>query len=153
LQSGELLHDAKLHYATYGELNQSKDNAILMPTYYTGTHHSNEAFFGPRRAIDTDKYFVVVPNLFGNGLSSSPSNTGSSTQTNSQFPAITIFDNVECQHRLLTEVLGVRRLRLATGWSMGAIQVYHFAALYPDMVDTLLPFCGSRGGTESGSVF
>ena len=69
LQSGQILYDAKLHYATYGELNRSADNAILIPTYYTGTHSSNEAYFGPGRAIDTNKYFVVVPNLFGNGLS------------------------------------------------------------------------------------
>ena len=75
LQNGQQLYDARLCYATYGSLNESGDNAVLIPTYYTGTHNSNEAFFGPGRAIDTNRYFVVVPNLFGNGLSSSPSNT------------------------------------------------------------------------------
>lgn len=152
LQSGEVLHNAKLHYATYGELNRTADNAILIPTYYTGTHHNNEAYFGPGRAIDTNKYFVVVPNLFGNGFSSSPSNT-STCRSGSGFPAVSIYDNVECQYRLLTEVLDVRRVRLATGWSMGAIQVYHFAALYPDMVDALLPFCGSARCSAHNDVF
>ncbi len=152
LQSGSVLCDAKLHYATYGELNRGADNAILIPTYYTGTHHSNEAYFGPGRVIDTNKYFVVVPNLFGNGLSSSPSNT-SGVQSGSGFPAVSIYDNVECQYRLLTEALGVKRLRLATGWSMGAIQVYHFAALYPHMVDALLPFCGSARCSAHNDVF
>ena len=151
LQSGQMLLDAKLCYATYGRLNQSADNAVLIPTYYTGTHHSNEAFFGPGRAIDTSKYFVVVPNLFGNGLSSSPGN--SKQQAGSEFPSVSVYDNVECQYRLLTESLGVKRLRLAAGWSMGAIQAYHFAALYPDMVDSLLPFCGSARCSPHNDVF
>jgi len=152
LQSGTVLREAKLHYATYGKLNRSADNVILMPTYYTGTHQSNEAYFGPGRAIDTNRYFVVVPNLFGNGLSSSPSNT-SGIQSGSGFPAVSIYDNIECQYRLLTEVLGVKRVRLAAGWSMGAIQVYHFAALYPHMVDALLPFCGASRCSEYNDVF
>ena len=152
LQGGETLYDGTLHYATYGTLNQSGDNAVLFPTYYTGTHNSNEAFFGPGRAIDTNKYFVVVPNLFGNGLSSSPSNS-TGLQAGSGFPRISIYDNVECQYRLLTEGLGVQCIRLATGWSMGAIQVYHFAAVYPHMVESLLPFCGSARCSPHNDVF
>ncbi len=152
LQSGETLKDARLHYATYGSLNKAGDNAVLFPTYYTGTHTSNEAFFGAGRAIDTDKYFVVVPNLFGNSLSSSPSNSTAANFAD-KFPRVSIYDNVECQHRLLTEELGVTRIRLAAGWSMGAIQVYHFAARYPHMVDTLLPFCGSARCSPHNDVF
>lgn len=152
LQSGEVLRDAKLHYATYGTINQAGDNVVLFPTYYTGTHRSNEAYFGAGRAIDTLKYFVVVPNLFGNGLSSSPSNCSSGQQTDG-FPLVSVYDNIECQYRLLTEELGVQRVRLAAGWSMGAIQVYHFAALYPEMVDSLLPFCGSARCSPHNDVF
>ncbi len=152
LQCGQTLFDARLHYVTYGKLNESGDNAVLFPTYYTGTHSSNEAYFGPGRAIDTDKYFVVVPNMFGNGLSSSPSNCPD-PQSAAGFPVVSIYDNVECQHRLLTAELGVKRIRLAAGWSMAAIQVYHFAALYPDMVDSLLPFCGSARCSPHNDVF
>ncbi len=152
LQSGQQLNDARLCYASYGNLNESADNAILIPTYYTGKHSNNEAFFGPGRAIDTNRYFVVVPNLFGNGLSSSPSNT-TGKQSASGYPAVSIYDNVECQYRLLTEILGVKRLRLATGWSMGAIQAYHFAARYPQMVDSLLPFCGAARCSPHNDVF
>ena len=152
LQSGQQLNDARLCYATYGNLNESGDNAILIPTYYTGKHSNNEAFFGPDRAIDTNRYFVVVPNLFGNGLSSSPSNT-TGKQSAIGFPAVSIYDNIECQYRLLTEVLGVKHLRLATGWSMGAIQAYHFAARYPQMVDSLLPFCGAARCSPHNDVF
>ncbi|MBX2882928.1 MAG: alpha/beta fold hydrolase [Granulosicoccus sp.] len=152
LQSGQTLCDARLCYATSGQLNRNADNAVLIPTYYTGTHEKNAAYFGPGRAIDTDRYFVVVPNMFGNGLSSSPSNT-TGAQGGSGFPLVSVYDNVQCHYRLLTEVLGVRRVRLATGWSMGAIQVYHFAALYPDMVDALLPFCGSARCSPHNDVF
>lgn len=152
LQSGKILCDAKLHYATYGNLNQSGDNVVLFPTYYTGIHRNNEAYFGPGRAIDTNEYYVVVPNLFGNGLSSSPSNC-SDAQRADRFPLVSIYDNVECQYRLLTEELRVKRVRLATGWSMGAIQAYHFAALYPDLVDSLLPFCGSARCSPHNDVF
>ncbi len=152
LQSGQVLSDATLVYQTYGQLNSAADNAVLIPTYYTGTHQSNEAFFGPGRAIDTDRYFVVVPNMFGNGLSSSPSNQRG-PQSGSGFPLVSIYDNVACHYRLLTEVLEVERLRLVAGWSMGAIQAYHFAALYPDMVDALLPFCGAARCSPHNDVF
>ena len=75
LQSGAVLKNAHLAYATYGTLNAAADNAVLLPTFYTGTHIRNEALFGPGRAIDPARHFVVSVNLFGNGYSSSPSNS------------------------------------------------------------------------------
>ena len=72
LQSGETLLSAKLAYKTYGSLNTNKNNVIVLPTFYTGTHNRNEGFFGTNRAINPDKHFIVSINLFGNGLSSSP---------------------------------------------------------------------------------
>jgi homoserine O-acetyltransferase len=141
LQSGIALKNAQLAYATYGMLNPSGDNVILLPTFYTGTHLRNEPLFGPGRAIDPARHFVVSINLFGNGFSSSPSNTVS-PQTGPRFPQVTLFDNVACQHRLLT-ALGVRRIALVLGWSMAAMQAYQWAAQYPDMVETILPYCGA----------
>jgi len=142
LQSGAVLRDAQLAYATYGTLNSSADNAVLLPTFYTGTHIRNEKLFGPGRAIDPARHFAISVNLFGNGYSSSPSNT-SAPQEGPQFPHITVFDNVACQHRLLTEKLGVRRIALILGWSLAAIQAYQWAAQYPDMVEAILPYCGA----------
>jgi len=75
LQSGQVLPDAKLAYKTYGTLNAGRSNTILLPTFYTGTHERNEGFFGTDRAINPDRHFVVSINMFGNGLSSSPSNS------------------------------------------------------------------------------
>lgn len=142
LQSGAVLHNAQLAYATYGTLSPNADNAILLPTFYTGTHLRNEPLFGSGRAIDPAHHFVVSVNLFGNGYSSSPSNSDG-PHAGPGFPEITLFDNVACQHRLLTEGLGVRKLALVLGWSMAAMQAYQWAAQYPDMVDAILPYCGA----------
>lgn len=142
LQSGATLNNAQIAYATYGELNPAADNAVLLPTFFTGTHLRNEALFGPGRAIDPARHFIVSVNLFGNGYSSSPSNADP-PHAGAGFPHVTIFDNVACQHRLLTEVLGVKKLALVLGWSMAALQAYQWAAQYPDMVAAILPYCGA----------
>jgi homoserine O-acetyltransferase len=141
LQSGAVLKDAQLAYASYGTLNATGDNVVLVPTFYTGTHLRNEPLFGSGRAIDPARHFIVSINLIGNGLSSSPSNTAS-PQDGPRFPQVTLFDNVACQHRLLTK-LGVRRIALILGWSMAAMQAYQWAAQYPDMVEAILPYCGA----------
>jgi homoserine O-acetyltransferase/O-succinyltransferase len=141
LQSGIMLKDAQLAYATYGTLGQTSDNVVLLPTFYAGTHLRNEALFGPGRAIDPAHHFIVSINLFGNGLSSSPSNSAA-PQDGPRFPQVTLFDNVACQHRLLT-ALGVRRIALILGWSMAAMQAYQWAMQYPDMVEAILPYCGA----------
>jgi homoserine O-acetyltransferase len=142
LQSGAVLNSARLAYATYGTLSPRADNAVLLPTFYTGTHIRNEPLFGAGRAIDPAHHFVVSVNLFGNGYSSSPSNSGA-LQGGPRFPQVTLFDNVACQHRLLTEGLGVRKVALVLGWSMAGMQAYQWAAQYPNMVEAVLPYCGA----------
>ena len=141
LQSGATLRNAQLAYATYGTLNPAGGNVVLLPTFYTGTHLRNEPLFGSGRAIDPARHFVVSINLFGNGYSSSPSNSNAS-QHGPRFPNVTLYDNVACQHRVLTS-FGVRRIALVLGWSMAAMQAYQWAAQYPDMVDAILPYCGA----------
>ncbi len=152
LQSGQTLTEAKLAYQVYGSLNAAKDNVVVMPTFYTGTHYRNEGFFGAGRAIDPAKHFIVSINLFGNGLSSSPSNAAPA-QAGADFPAITFYDNIRCQHQLLTAHLGVSRIALVTGWSMAGCQSFHWASQYPDMVEAILPFCGSARTSPHNWVF
>ncbi|MCV7228212.1 alpha/beta fold hydrolase [Mycolicibacterium komossense] len=142
LESGTMLPEAILAYATYGELSADRDNAIVFPTWFAGTHESNEWLIGPGRPLDTDRYFVIVPNTFGNGLSSSPSNTAAPFD-GPRFPAITIGDNVAAQHRLVTEKFGLSELALVLGCSMAAIQTYQWAVDHPTMVKRALPFCGA----------
>ncbi|MEI7968147.1 MAG: alpha/beta fold hydrolase [Betaproteobacteria bacterium] len=152
LQLGGSIPDAKLTYRTWGRLNRTRDNCIIFPTYYTGNHESNARIIGKGCALDPDDWFIVVPNLFGNGTSTSPSNTpGSSGSGN--FPRTTILDNVLSQHRLVMERLGVRRIALAIGWSMGAMQAFQWAALFPAVVDRLLPICGTARCWPHNFVF
>ena len=152
LQSGVVFSGARLAYKTYGELNQTGDNVVVLPTFYTGTHLRNEGYFGPGRAIDPARHFVVAINMFGNGVSSSPSNTPAPYNAAS-FPQITLYDNVRAQYRLLTEVLGVRRVALVTGWSMAGCQSFQWGAQYPGFVDAILPFCASAKTSEHNIVF
>ena len=152
LLSGKKLLNAKLAYKTYGSLNKDKSNVVLLPTFYTGTHKRNEGFFGPNRAINPEKHFIISINLFGNGLSSSPSNTPPS-QDGPRFPDITLWDNVSCQHKLLTEHLNINKIALVTGWSMAGCQAYQWASQFPDIVDAILPFCASAKTSKHNFVF
>jgi homoserine O-acetyltransferase len=151
LQSGQALQDARLAYVTRGTLNAARDNVVLFPTYYTGTHRQNLALVGRGRALDPERFFIVIPNLFGNGESSSPSNHP--TQGGARFPRLTLLDNVQAQWRLLKERFEVEKLALAFGWSMGAQQAYHHAALFPERVERLLAVCGSARTSPHNWVF
>ncbi len=152
LQRGATLRDAKLAYKTYGQLNTDKDNVIVYPTWYSGQHYDNEWLIGEGMALDPGKYFIIIPNMLGNGLSSSPSNTPP-PYDKARFPQVTACDNIRLQHRLVTEKFGIDRLKLVTGWSMGALQTFHWGALYPDMVERVLPFCGSAKCSRHNFVF
>ncbi len=125
---------------------------VLFPTWFAGTHEANEWLIGPGRSLDPERWFVVVPNLFGNGLSSSPSTTAAPYDRD-RFPAVSVRDNVAAQHRLVTEVLGIRRLALVLGCSMGALQTYQWAVSHPDMVERALPYCGSSWTSPHNMVF
>jgi len=152
LLSGEILKSAKLAYKTYGVLNSNKDNVVLLPTFYTGTHKRNEGFFGENRAINPNIHFIISINMFGNGLSSSPSNTVFA-QDRSNFPFITLWDNIFCQHKLLTEEFEINRIALVAGWSMAGCQAYQWAAQFPEMVNAILPFCASAKTSPHNFVF
>jgi len=152
LQSGLTLHQAQLAYKTYGALNAARDNVIIMPTFYGGQHTETEAMMGAGRALDPQQYFIIVPNMFGNGLSSSPSNTPPPFDR-AAFPHITLYDNVVCQHRLVTEHLGIHRVKLVVGFSMGAQQAFQWGALYSDMVQAIAPLCGSARTSPHNYLF
>src|SRR5215813_15632335 len=115
LQKGALLPVARLAYKTLGTLNAARDNAVLVPSWYTGTHNDIETFMvGEGRALDPRRYFIVMTNLLANGLSSSPSNTEPPNERG-RFPHVTIHDNVRMQHTLLTQTLRLERVMLVSG--------------------------------------
>lgn len=139
LQSKRCIRNAKLVYKTYGSLKDNRDNAIIYPTSFAATHDDAAWLIGPGRALDSDKYFIIVPDMFGNGLSSSPSNTPLPAGAGS-FPNVTIHDNVKQQHRLLTEKFGIETIELAVGWSLGGAQAFEWASAFPTMVKRLFTF-------------
>jgi len=149
LENGETLRDAQLTYALHGRPAPDRRNIVLCPTFFGGDHTGYDWLIGSGRPLDTDRYCVVVPGLFGNGFSSSPSNRPSG----SPFPAISPRDNVRAQHRLVTRELGATELALVTGWSMGAMHAYQWAVSYPGMVNRLAPVCGSAATSEATRVF
>lgn len=152
LQSGDTLSGAKLVYKTHGALNSAKDNVVILPIGYSMQHPDTEWMIGPDMALDPDKYFIVVPNMLGNGMSSSPSNTPA-PHDGPRFPKVTICDNVRAQHRMVTEGLGIERIKLVTGWSMGGLQTFQWASLYPDMVERIAPTCGAAKCSRHNYVF
>ena len=141
LQSGVMLPNAILAYKTYGKLSDKRDNVIIYPTAFGDQHLQNEWLIGRGMALDPQKYFIIVPNLLGNGLSSSPTNTPPPFDK-ANFPHVTIYDNIKCQYQLLTEKFGIKKIALAVGWSMGGLQSFQWGISYPEMVERIASFCG-----------
>lgn len=151
LDGGETLRGASLAYTCYGKLNAQGDNAIVFPVMFSGTHAAMAPYVGKGLALDPEKYFIVIPNQLGGGLSTSPHNTSGPYQAG-YFPDLSIGDDVKAQHQLLTH-LGVKHLQLVTGWSMGAQQTYEWAVRYPDMVERAAPIAGTAKNTAHCSLY
>lgn len=153
VQKGGVIPVARLAYRTLGTLNAAKDNAVLVPSWYTATDSDVEMFMvGTNRALNPEKYFIILTNLLANGRSTSPSNAPPPIERG-RFPKITLHDNVRLQHTLIAERLGIKRLRLVTGWSMGACQTFQWASQYPDMVRAAAPIAGSARTASFNKVF
>ncbi|MBN9087358.1 MAG: alpha/beta fold hydrolase [Reyranella sp.] len=147
LQRGGTLRKARIVYKTFGMLNAARDNVIVYPTSYSAQHPDIEWLVNVERCLDPSRYFVVIPNMFTNGLSTSPSNY------DGEFPQVTTYDNVTQQRRLMNEVFGVERVKMVYGWSMGAQQAYHWAALFGASVERIVVNCGSAKTAPHNFVF
>jgi len=150
-ESGVTLPQARVVYGTYGHLNAAKDNVVLLPSHYMADHHGYEFLIGADRALDPSKFFLVATELFGNGHSSSPSNTPEPFH-GPRFPVMTIRDNVEAVHRLLTEDLKITHLRAIVGFSMGAQQAFQWAVSYPNFADKIVATAGTAKTYGHGIV-
>lgn len=152
LQSGERLRDLKIAFATFGKLSADKDNAVLFPSWYSGTSKILEqAYIGPNRALDPEKYFIILTNQIGNGLSSAPHNMAAPFNA-ARFPRISIEDDVRAQHKLVTEKFGLSSLKLVLGGSMGAQQTYEWAVRFPDIVERAAPIAGTARATAHNKL-
>jgi len=143
-ESGVVLPEAHVVYTTLGTLNAAGDNAILLPSHYMANFSGYNWLIGsaPARALDPARSFLVLTELFGNGRSSSPSNTPEPFH-GPRFPTVTIRDNVEAVHRLLTDELKVKHLRAVIGYSMGAEQAFQWAVSYPGFMDAIVATSGT----------
>jgi homoserine O-acetyltransferase len=140
LDSGETIESCRVGYRTFGTLDAAKSNAILYPTWFTGTSKML-AKNVPERLVDTKRFFLVLVDALGNGVSSSPSN--SPTQPRLRFPRFTIHDMVESQRRLFREVFGIDKLYAVMGTSMGGMQAFEWVVSHPDDVARMVAIVGS----------
>ena len=150
-ESGVTLPAARVVYGTYGHLNADRSNAMLLPSHYMANFHGYEWLIGPGKALDPSQLFLVCTELFGNGSSSSPSNTPEPFH-GPRFPVTTIRDNVEAVHRLLVEELHIAHLRAVIGFSMGAQQAFQWAVSYPDFADRIVATSGTAKTYPHGIV-
>lgn len=146
-QSGETIKDAFISWKAHGTLSPAHDNVVLYPTSYSARHPDLEWLIGPDGVLDPTRWFIVIPDMFGNGLSSSPSNTP-------EYPhLVRPYDNVQAQRRFLKEQFGIENLKAVYGWSMGAQQAYHWAACFPEAVEAIVVNCGSARTAEHNKIF
>ncbi|MDQ1577274.1 MAG: homoserine O-acetyltransferase/O-succinyltransferase [Microbacteriaceae bacterium] len=147
VERGGVIRDAKLSWQTHGTLNAAGDNVIVYPCSYDATQVDLSWLIGPDLVLDPEKWFIVIPDMFSNGLSSSAAD-------DDDFPAlVTMADNVRAQHRLIFEEFGATRIAASYGFSMGAGQAYHWAALYPELVERAIIVCGSARTSLHNRVF
>ena len=146
-EKGGIIRDAHLAWERHGTLNAARDNLVLYPSSYSATLADMTWLIGPDGILDPTRWCVVAVGMFSNGESSGAAETP-------DFPAlVTLADNVRAQHRLVTELFGVERLAAVYGFSMGAMQAYHWAALYPEMVERAIVVCGSARTAVHNRVF
>ncbi len=146
-EKGGVIRNARLGWESHGRLNEARDNLVIYPSSYGAQHADMAWLIGPDKILDPTRWCIVAVDMFSNGISSGAADTD-------DYPAlVTVADNVRAQHRLITERFGVTTVAAAYGFSMGGLQAYHWAALYPEMVQRAFVVCGSARTAPHNKVF
>ena len=152
LSNGEVFKDLVVVYEVHGIINEAGDNVIVHPTGY-GSEHKDVRYRigrGEKYELDITDNAVVVVNILGNGVSSSPSHAG--TLSHWQYP--TIQDNAALIKMLLEEELNVKApIKLMTGYGLGGMICLQYGALYPDRVARIAPICATARTSSYCRVF
>ena len=150
LDNGSTLAPVEVAYQTYGKLNAAKSNVILWPTWLGARSEDLLPFIGHGSVVDTNKYFVILVDSLGNGVSSSPSNSPS--QPLMKFPKFTIRDMVESEHQLVTRIFQLYHLYAVIGLSMGGMQAFEWAIVFPEFMDLAISMNGSPQSSSSDKL-
>ncbi len=141
-ESGVTVPHIQIEYATFGHLNAARSNAVLAPSHFMIDQHGYDWLLGPGQALDTTRYFVITTEMFGNGRSSSPSNTPEPFH-GPRFPAVSIRDNVRMAHEALIDSLRITHVVAIVGFAMGGEQAFQWAVSYPDFADRIVVTSGT----------
>jgi homoserine O-acetyltransferase/O-succinyltransferase len=136
LENGQHIADCKIGYRTFGKLNSKRSNAVIYPTAGGTTTFMMESYFGVGTDVDTTRFYLILIDALGNGVSSSPSNSISQPKT--LFPQFSIRDMVNAQYKMLTENLNIHHVAAVAGVSLGGLQALQWAVSYPDFMDKVV---------------
>lgn len=146
LDSGEVIHNCRIGYRVAGTLAPDKSNVIVLTTWFAGRSDGLFGWVGEGNLFDSSRFYIVVIDALGDGVSSSPSN--SAEQAGEKFPRFTIRDMVRSQHELLTRVLELDRVYAVAGLSMGGMQTFQWIASYPDFMQKAIAIVGTPKQTS-----
>jgi len=136
LENGQHIADCKIGYRTLGKLNSTRSNAVIYPTAGGTTTFMMEAYLGAGADVDTSRFYLILIDALGNGVSSSPSN--SIGQPKTLFPEFNIRDMVNAEYKVVTENLNIHHLTAVAGVSLGGLQSLQWAVSYPDFMDKVV---------------